>query len=80
MCMFVKIRIAEQLNMLRNDLFQRIGSLIMVFLAGGVTNGNLIVMMYGEPNHYDASVGKVIFAIILAVVFGWIAIYKKVRG
>lgn len=53
---------------------KQIGCLCLVFLAGGVTFANLSVMVYGVPAHYSASWGKVIFALLLAMFFGYHAI------
>lgn len=54
---------------------KRIGCLCLVFLAGGVVFANLLVMVYGSPEHYHANWGKVIFALLLAVYFGYCAIH-----
>lgn len=51
--------------------------LFMVFMAGGVTFANLAVMEYGVPTHYEASWGKIVFAVLLAIIFGIKAIGKR---
>lgn len=53
---------------------KRIGYLCLIFLAGGVTYMNLSVM-YGAPAHYNANWGKVVFALLLAIFFGYCAIH-----
>ena len=52
-------------------------SLVGVFMAGANVAMNLVVMMYGVPEHYEASPGKIIFALLLAAVFGASALDKK---
>ena len=52
------------------EFWERFGSLVGVFMAGAVATMNLTTMVYGVPEHYDANVGKIIFALLLAFYFG----------
>jgi hypothetical protein len=52
------------------NTLKRVGCLVGVFLAGGVTFANITALQHGIPAHYEADIGKIVLAIFLAIIFG----------
>lgn len=65
----------------KDGLMKKIFSLFMVFCAGGLVYGNLLIMKFGQlenyPKYYDATWGKVIFAMFWALYFGYLVLKKE---
>jgi hypothetical protein len=61
------------------DILKRIGLLCIVFLAGGITFVNLSAIKHGVPMHYDANLGKIAFAVLLAIVFGYYMAHRTLN-
>jgi len=59
-------------------MFRKVGSIVIVFLAGGIAFINLFLLKYGGgPDHYTYGWHKVYFAVGLGILFGVLAIGER---
>ena len=58
-------------------LCKRIGSLMVVFVAGGICMGNLLWLQYGSPVHYEGGWHKVAISVLVAIWMGGLAIKES---
>jgi len=58
-------------------VLRKVGCVVMVYLAGGVSAINITHMKYGIPEHYESGGWKIVFSLLLAVMFGVFAIGRN---